>query len=79
MSTDYTRNDVKRARDEIKAACPGAIVEDWQDYGFRLCLLAPDGKQPIAYVVYQPQRDDCGQEAIVNTASDAIAWWRSRQ
>lgn len=75
MSISFTRNDVKKARDEIMAACPGALVEDWQDYGYKLTVA--DTTRSKAIIVMQPDRPEIGQYGVHRTAADAIAWWRS--
>lgn len=64
----YYLRDVAAKKAEILAVVPGAQVETWQDYGFRLTVVSGD----VAMTVMQPARDENGQEYINRPASDAI-------
>lgn len=68
----YTLDDVADAKRRITAAVPGAIVEDWQDYGWKLTVTVPGLSS--AMIVFQPEREDIGQVEIVGNAESAIAW-----
>lgn len=71
----YTLADVKDAKRKILAAFPTARVEDWQDYGWRLTVAAPDLSGAI--IVFQPEREEIGQPEVIGTAEAAIGWLAS--
>lgn len=68
----YTLSDVAEAKRRITAAHPDAIVDDWQDYGWKLTVTAPGLSS--AMIVYQPEREDIGQREIIGSAESAIDW-----
>lgn len=66
---------------KIEAACPNAILEDWQDYGLKLtgCRRGPDGTLFDRRIICQPKRpatDDWdGQPEIIADVDAIIKLW----
>lgn len=72
----YTLKDVMAAAQRIKAACPDVRISNECDYGFRLAGYKHGDDK--ALILFQPLREDIGQEEIVSDAAaidEAIRYW----
>lgn len=72
----YYKADVDEAERAIREAEPTAIIHPRMDYGYRLEISRPDGKN--VFTVYQPGRDGV-QSEIINGSKRAIAWLRREE
>lgn len=76
-ATDYTLNDVKAAAKRVRAACPDVILDRSGDYGFKLVgyKRAEDGAPFDALILFQPDREENGQQLVISDIDAAIKHW----
>ena len=66
----YFLRDVAEKRAAILEAVPDAVLESWQDYGFRLTAVRADGAD---MTVMRPGRPEYGgDDAEINRSVDAV-------